>query len=298
MDLMVCLLSCWCDIRKLWAPRGCAWMMSAVCVIIMLSPEALTGGLPHRQHSPWWARTITSYQPLVTFEAFTCLCLNCMEPSLLSVSVDFHLPLIFSFCSFFLSYSLQCWVIIIHLSFHNAGNVNDMQQLDWQTIELYSANLAHDGIYHVRNHTSTNPAVLKYRSTRCIFVCVRVCRGGWGSSGFTVIYSLAESKSIGRFAGPFLIAPFHNPYNSSSRLYFLPVSLWSSVISVANNTWVFNPPMPLCVSQIVYVYVCVPSPSGPSIWGGHTAGDNVPPSTSQVPPPGPKVWMHFCLYFI
>lgn len=259
--------NCWCDIiRKLWAPGGCAWMMSTVCVIIMLFTEAPMGVLPQRQHSPWWAstRTITSCQPVVTVEAFMCQCVNCVNLPIFQSVLTFHCLLL-------------CFFSILHIpcceGHHYSSAISECWKCQWhaaagvktsQTGALYCSKLAQYGTYYEFNLASDLGIHAVY-----IGWC---CGGGWGSSDSSMIYSPAESKSMGGICWTPLISPSCNPHNPSSQLYFLQMSLLNSVISVANNTWVFNPPMPgpsVCVSVCVRWFVCVsatiPSPSGPSI---------------------------------
>lgn len=162
---MVCQRqNCWCDIRKLWAPWGSAWMMSTVCVIIMLSPQAPMGVLPQRQHSPWWARTITSFQPVVTVDALMCQCVNSVKLPIFQSVLTFHCLLFFFLLHFFFPYSLLR--ITIHLPFQNAGNVNDMQQLECRLHKLQHYTVQN---WHIMGHITNLTSRLWVRNT-CMYM--------------------------------------------------------------------------------------------------------------------------------
>lgn len=110
--------------------RGCAWVMSTVCVIIMLSPQAPTGALPQRQHSPWWAstRTITGKQPPTTAEL--------LFPDVLMLRICLSFNLGWFFSNLIFSNPLFWRLSLFIAPFQNAENVNDMQQLEFRLHKL------------------------------------------------------------------------------------------------------------------------------------------------------------------
>lgn len=121
----------------------------------------------------------------------------------------------------------------------------------------------------------------------------------WDSRGFSMIYSLAESKSMGGgVCWTPLISPSCNPHNPASHLYFLQMSvLNSSVISVA-NTWVSNPPMPkpnvcVCVCHRVCVLILCVYQLLSRATVGHLSEAATPREIMRLPfppscPPGPQ----------
>lgn len=155
------------------------------------------GVFPQRQHSPWWAstRTITSSRSIVTVEAFICQCVNCVNLPIFQSVLTFH---------FLLFWYLFMYLFFGHIpccgGYHYSSVVSECWKCQWHAAAGVRSSQTTAQNWHIIGHITnlTSHLLWAKRNTLCVWVCVHVCvEWGGGEVGFPMIYSLAESKSIG-----------------------------------------------------------------------------------------------------